>query len=110
MGTSATATSLSTKGNRAVSYTASLDADPTFPNVILTTDRHLLTTRANQDGRLYLASSNLTSASWTTNLHNAAGNLALSDGSVQQATSSALANQVREQGIATNRLLLPLLP
>ena len=65
---------------------------------------------APPDGRLFLASSNVPSASWTASQHDGAGNYALSDGSVQQATSSLLANQVHQQGIATNRLLLPLLP
>lgn len=109
-GPTATAMSLSSKSNRAVSYTASLDGDETLPNVILSSDRHLLTNRFNMDGRLFLARSNLTAASWTTNQHDGAGNFALSDGSVQQVTSSALAWQVQHQGIATNRLLLPLLP
>ena len=109
-GASATAASLSTKSNAAVSYFASLEADETLPNVILSGDRHLLTNRFNMDGRLFLASSNLTSASWTKSQHDGAGNYALSDGSVQQATSTALAVQIQQQGIATNRLLLPLLP
>ncbi|MEN9572496.1 MAG: hypothetical protein RL514_351 [Verrucomicrobiota bacterium] len=52
----------------------------------------------------------MTTTAWTPAQHNGAGNYVLSDGSVQQATSSALATQVRHQGIATNRLLLPLLP
>lgn len=110
MGTMARAYSLSTKSNSAVSYFASLDADQTLPNTLLSGDRHLLTNSFNVDGRLLLASSNLTAASWTPSQHNGAGNYALSDGSVQQAPSSALATQVRLQGIATNRLLLPLLP
>lgn len=110
MGPSATAVSLSAKSNSAVSYFASLDADETQPNIILSGGRHLLTNRFNMDGRLFLASSNITSASWTTNQHNGAGNIALSDGSVQQVTSSGLAWQVQHQGIATNRLLLPLVP
>lgn len=109
-GPTATALSLSSKSNRAVSFTASLDADPTLPNVILSSDRHLLTTRTNLDGRLFLASSNEASYAWTKSQHDGAGNFALSDGSVMQATSSALAAQVLKQGIATNRLLLPLLP
>jgi prepilin-type processing-associated H-X9-DG protein len=104
------ALSLSSKGNRAVSYTASLDADTNLLNTILSSDRHLLTTSANLHGRLFLARSNVTTTAWTPSLHNGAGNYALSDGSVQQMTSSGLTAQVRMQEIATNRLLLPMLP
>ncbi|MEQ2007088.1 MAG: prepilin-type N-terminal cleavage/methylation domain-containing protein [Limisphaerales bacterium] len=109
-GPTSTALSLSSKSNRAVSFTASLDADQTLPNVILSSDRHLLTTSTNLDGRVFLALSNVTTTAWTKSQHDGAGNLALSDGSVQQVTSSALASHIRQQGIATNRLLLPLLP
>lgn len=110
MGPLATSASLSWKSNYAVSYFASLDADETQPNIILSGDRHLLTNRFNMDGRLFLATSNITSASWTTNQHDGGGNFALSDGSVQQVTSHGLTAQMHMQGIATNRLLLPLLP
>ena len=109
-GPSATAVSFSTKSNSAVSYFASLDADEKTPDVILSGDRHLLTNRFNVDGRLFLATTNTTGAHWTTNQHDGGGNFALSDGSVQQVTSSDLTAQMRMQGIATNRLLLPLLP
>ncbi|MEN9572495.1 MAG: hypothetical protein RL514_350 [Verrucomicrobiota bacterium] len=43
-GPTATALSLASKSNRAVSFTASLDGDEKLPNVILSSDRHLLTT------------------------------------------------------------------
>ncbi len=109
-GPTATAESLSSKSNRAVSVFASLDADETLPNTILTGDRHLVTNRFNLEGRLFLATTNRTSAAWTTNEHDGRWNIALADGSVQQVTSSGLASQIRSQGIATNRLLLPLLP
>lgn len=109
-GPTASALSLSSKGNRAVSFTASLDADSTMPNVILSSDRHLLTNSTNVSGRLFLANTNVTSYVWTKNQHDGAGNYALSDGSVQQVPSSYLTIQIRAQEIATNRLLLPLLP
>jgi hypothetical protein len=102
--------SLSSKGNAAVSYTASLDADKTQINVILTSDRHLATNNSNLAERIFLASTNLTAPSWTASLHNGAGGFASADGSVLQVTSADLARQVRQQSIATNRLLLPLLP
>lgn len=113
MGTTAKATSLSTMSNRAVSYPIGLDGDETQPNVILSSDRHLLTNRFNMEGRLFLAHTNGITPAWTLTQHDGAGNLALSDGSVQQMTSAGLAAQVaegqRSLGL-TNRLLLPLLP
>ena len=109
-GPAAGPTSLSSKGNAAVSYTASLDADKTQLSTILTSDRHFATNSNNLVERVYLTSTNLAAPSWTSSQHNGAGSFALSDSSVQQVTSADLAHQVRQQGIATNRLPLPLLP
>jgi type II secretory pathway pseudopilin PulG len=114
MGATANATSLSTMSNHAVSFTVGLEADETQPNAILSSDQHLATNRFNLDGRLFLAHTNGPAASWTLAQHEGAGNYALSDGSVQQGTSSTLASQFAQglsgTGLATNRLLLPLLP
>lgn len=110
MGATAGAKSLSTMSNEAVSFTIGLDASETQPNSILSSDRHLLTNSTNLEGRLFLANSNVMTAAWAPSQHNGAGNYALSDGSVQQATSAALSTQIQQQGIATNRLLLPLPP
>jgi hypothetical protein len=44
---------------------------------------------------------------WTTELHNLAGNVGLSDGSVQQMTSARIAAQLGAQTNATIRLLIP---
>ena len=110
MGVLSNVNSLSSRSNRAVSYFAALDADETQPNSFISGDHHLKTNRWNMDGHLFLAITNRPTA-WTTNLHDGGpGNVALADGSVQRLTSSALADAVRLQGIATNRLLLPLLP
>ncbi len=107
----ATATSLPTKGNRAVSYTASLDAAEVLPNMILSSDRHLATNRWNRDGRLFLAMFDGPAVTWMDKQHGGLmGNVLLADGSVPQSNGPSLDQQVRRQGIATNRLLLPLLP
>ena len=101
---------LGSAGNAGVSYAASLDANETLPNTILLLDRNLVTNTANMRGNVLLAVSNLASPDWDQRMHKFRGNAALADGSVQQVENSGLANLVRLQGIATNRLLLPLLP
>lgn len=113
LGPTATATSLSSKSNRAVSYTIGLGADETQPNAILASDRHVEVTPFNLEGRLFRFITNGSQVvNWSAAQHNGAGNIALSDGSVQQVTSGGLAEQARQQSLAgvTNRLLLPLLP
>ena len=72
--------------------------------------RSLNTNHINLNGQLFLANSSLPAATFTTNQHDGAGNIGLSDGSVQQVTSRGLAQQIDRQGSVTNRLLLPLLP
>ncbi len=62
------------------------------------------------DERVFLAIASRPTVAWTTSVHEKGGNFALADASVHQVTSSGLAAAVRRQGIATNRLLLPLLP
>jgi prepilin-type processing-associated H-X9-DG protein len=44
---------------------------------------------------------------WTTARHNGAGNVLLSDGSVQGTTSSSLRTYWQQTGLATNRLFIP---
>ena len=101
MGVSLMTNSLASKSNAAVSFFASLDADETTPTVILSGDRHLLTNRFNLDGRLFLASSNVTSASWIPSHHDGLGNYALSDGSVQQYTSAKMRTGIASSGDTT---------
>lgn len=100
---------LGSAGNAAVSYGGSLDADETLPNTILILDRNLVTNLWNLRGKVLLAVSNRP-PEWDLQMHKLCGNAGLADGSVQQMPNSGLASLVRLQGIATNRLLLPLLP
>lgn len=100
---------LASAGNAAVSYGASLDADETRPNSILLLDRNLVTNTWNLRAKVVLAISNRP-PEWDNRQHKLCGNVALADGSIQDVLNSGLADLVRLQGIATNRLLLPLLP
>ena len=103
------ASGLATAGNAAVSFAPSLDADATLPKAILLLDRNLVTNAFNLRGKVFLAYSNRP-PEWDQQMHNACGNAALLDGSVQQVSNAGLAEQVRRQDIATNRVLLPLIP
>lgn len=104
------ASGLASAGNAAVSFAPSLDADATLPNTILLLDRNLVTNTLNLSGKVFLAVSNRPPPVWDQRIHKRCGNAALADGSVQQVPNTGLADLVRLQGIATNRLLLPLLP
>lgn len=100
---------LASAGNAAISYGGSLDTFKGMPNTILLLDRNLVTNAWNLRGKVFLASSNRP-PEWDARQHRHCGNFALADGSVQQASNVGLAIQVRQQDVATNRLLLPLLP
>ncbi len=95
--------------NSAVSYFVGLDADETRPQMLLAGDRNLMTNAANLHGSVLTVASNLPPV-WSASIHTNAGNVALSDGSVQQMNTAALANHLRQPDSGTNRLLLPLIP
>lgn len=101
---------LGSAGNAAVSFGTGLDADATQPKTILLIDRNLMTNSLNLSDKLLLAVSNRPPPEWDQRMHKLCGNAALADGSVHQVSNAGLADLVRLQGIATNRLLLPLLP
>jgi hypothetical protein len=101
---------LASAGNAALGYGASLDAAEQLPNATLAIDRNLVTNAMNLRGKVILVTAAGRPPEWDTRQHNLDGNLALADGSVQQVSPRGLAAMVRDSGIATNRLLLPLLP
>lgn len=94
-----------TNGN--VSYSVGVDGSERSPNVIVSSDWNMLSLFPRKSGILELTSSNL--VSWGSELHRRAGNVALSDGSVQQCTSNGLWElallSFRE--LETNRLEFP---
>ncbi len=88
-----------------VSYFVGLDAAD-GPMALLSGDRNLSVNGvAVRPGLLELTTDSV--VGWTKEMHRSAGSLVLGDGSVQQATSVRLAEQVRHQDTATNRLLIP---
>jgi len=87
--------------NTNLSYFVSLDANETYPQMFLFGDRNLTNGLPLQNGLLILTSNSV--VSWTHELHNGQGNVAMADGSVQ-----GLANG-RLYGLwaGTNRLAMP---
>lgn len=86
--------------NTNVSFTVGLDSDETLPNSFLASDNHMTSSLPRVRGIAGLSTTNL--AGWSQRLHDGGGNFALSDGSVRQATSAILWQQVT-QALASTR-------
>lgn len=90
-----------------ISYFITLDADYGNPRQVLTGDRHIAVGKRNREATGLVLITNASEARWTKLLHGGEGNLALADGSVQQATTRQLTNILGATGLATNRLVVP---
>ena len=90
--------------NQRVSYFVGLQARKSNPNLLLAGDRDLTSGPGPLDGVLTLSTNQ--SARWLGKLHPEGGNVALTDGSVSQLTSSGLNTAVLHSGV-TNWLLFP---
>ena len=93
--------------NQNVSYFVGLDANDANPQRFLDGDRNLTADNAPENGILKLVPGQR--VGWTADIHVNAGNIGLSDGSVQQSTSSALRAALKNSGDPTNiwRIALP---
>jgi prepilin-type processing-associated H-X9-DG protein len=93
--------------NQNVSYFIGLDAQEEFPQRLLDGDRNITGAAEPENGILKLVPGS--PVSWTTAIHNNQGNVGLADGSVQQYSSSALREALRNSGDPTNtwRIALP---
>jgi prepilin-type N-terminal cleavage/methylation domain-containing protein/prepilin-type processing-associated H-X9-DG protein len=95
-------------GNSTISYFVGIDAQETFPQMLLSGDRNIVFN--NQDasqrpsailrlGTNHVAAANNANATrYSTAIHQERGNVALADGSVQQFTSSALREALTNSG------------
>jgi len=99
--------------NKANSYIIGFAAQETFPQMILSGDRNLtngtppVTSPIGTGGFSAKFGTNhptATGAGFSKDIHQSAGNLALGDGSVQQATSARLKEQLRTSGDTDNWL------
>lgn len=103
---------VNTKGrNKANSFIIGFAAQETFPQMILSGDRNItngtpavVTPIPNGGFSAKLGTNQTTTAGagFTKDIHQNAGNLALGDGSVQQATSARLKEQLRTSGDTDN--------
>jgi len=92
--------------NGGVSYFANPDADESRPQVMLAGDRNITNTTLNpKTDTAYNKQSpglkwvemdkTMKTTGWSTSMHNGAGNVVLSDGSVQQVTGARLREQIK---------------
>jgi competence protein ComGC len=99
------ATNWTTFSNHNTSYLLGLDAVMSRTNMILAGDRNLALNGRLLTGIVSLGT-NLP-LTWTKEIHQEAGNIALADGSVQQTTTITLRQLLAKTGNATNRVLFP---
>lgn len=90
-----------------VSYFVSVDADESTPQMFGAGDRNLAIQGLPLKPGLFALTTNNPSLSWTKAIHNSCGNVSLADGSVQGFDVKRLADAVKYQGVATNRLAIP---
>jgi len=93
-----------------ISYFLNLDADDENPETILSGDDNLLVNyKPVSPGILNLTPN--AAVEWSDERHHRTGNIALTDGSVQQTTISGLSttilNSISVTGTNANRLLIP---
>lgn len=88
-----------------ISYFVGVDATSENPQTLLTGDWNITNGTPIRRGLLMLSTNE--SAGWTRDVHNKAGNIALTDGSVQQLSSPGLREAIAHTGIITNRLAIP---
>ena len=91
--------------NANLSYFVALDADESKAQRLLSGDRNI-TGGTLSNGFLRVLTPQ-TDAGWTTALHNNAGNIGLSDGSVQQVIPATLRKQLQAQDLPVIRLAVP---
>lgn len=91
--------------NSNISYFVGLDATDEFPQMILFGDRNIFHGVRPANGVVSLTTNFVTGLG--PGLHNGVGNIALTDGSVQQLTSNRMREALANTGDATNRVQLP---
>jgi competence protein ComGC len=92
-------------GNSNTSYFVGVDATETNPQMILVGDRNITNGTPVKNGLLDVNTNH--PSGWTDEQHRKIGNIAISDGSVQQLNTETLRLMIANTGLATNRLQMP---
>lgn len=102
------------KANNNISYFVALEADETRPQMLLAGDRNItngtpvaFTYGKSLIGNLGTNHTSTVGAGWDNNVHQTQGDVALSDGSVQQLSSSRLREQLRSSDDVNNKIAVP---
>jgi len=106
--------------NLTVSYSVAWEAQETYPQAFLSTDRNMTNTDRKQAATGGLTKSTndfggiggpkataIASAGWDNNVHQNQGNSCMGDGSVQQLSSARLKEQLRNTGLANTLINFP---
>ena len=101
------ATNFTWFSNTNISFFVGVEARESTSQMLLSGDHNLTNGAAVKNGLLALTAGQ--PIGWTTEMHHKAGNIALSDGSVQQISSVGLQNAVASSGAMTNLLQMPVL-
>jgi hypothetical protein len=92
--------------NNNLSYFVGLDADETYPSMLFTGDRNLVTNGVAVIPGLVVIKTNDV-AGWSGSIHKFVGNFGLADGSVQRGSSRTLQKFLSNTGTNVNRLAVP---
>lgn len=93
-------------GNTNISYFINLDAAKANPQMLLFGDDNFEMGGIPVESRLLQVSTNIPIA-WSAARHGHAGNVAMTDMSVQQLTTSGLQQAFQDAGATTNRIAIP---
>lgn len=93
--------------NSNISFFVGVDAAETNFTMILSGDHNITNGTPIRNGLLDLTTH--ARSGWTSEIHNKCGNISLADGSVQMANNTNLQTIIFDTGVATNRLLMPIL-
>ncbi|HEU5396239.1 MAG TPA: prepilin-type N-terminal cleavage/methylation domain-containing protein [Verrucomicrobiae bacterium] len=88
-----------------ISYFLNLDISDVYPNMIMAGDDNLLLNDHPVQSRIMVPTAR-DMVKWDRTRHNGCGNVSMADGSVQQWTSTMLANAITNSA-ATNRWIIP---
>ena len=101
---------LATLQNEAVSFAPGTEADEGRPNMHLVTDRNAMGIDNKPCGVADIPNATLLhtdTATWGSDIHKNAGNMALADGSAQQMSQAALKKHLAQTGDISNCILKP---